>query len=210
VHALSRCCSWRRYAPRQSIIEYGDEPNNVFFVTQGKVRATYYSLSDREVTFRDLNCGELFGELSAIDGQPRSASVFALSDSLIAVMASPVFLNVLRQHEQVAVATLRRLVRLVRELSERVIEFSTLAVRDRIHAELLRLAYASVPAGKIAVIYPVPKHADIANRVSTHREAVSRELNNLARSGLIEKRAGTLVIQDIAALTRMVHEALPN
>ncbi len=58
------------------------------------------------------------------------------------------------------------------------------------------------------MISPAPTHAEIASRISTHREAVTRELNSLARAKLIEKRGTTLVIREIAALTRLVEDAL--
>ena len=71
--------------------------------------------------------------------------------------------------------------------------FSTLAVSNRIQAELLRLASLAPRAGKSARIAPAPTHTDIASRVSTHREAVTRELNRLSRAGLIERAGGVNV-----------------
>ncbi len=59
-----------------------------------------------------------------------------------------------------------------------------------------------------AVISPVPTHADFAARVSTHREAVTRELNALERAGLIARQRGTLIIADFARLARSVEEVL--
>ena len=57
------------------------------------------------------------------------------------------------------------------------------------------------------VITPVPTHSDIASRVSTHREAVTRELNDLVRIGLLELPQGNdLVIRDMAELERLVAE----
>jgi CRP-like cAMP-binding protein len=97
---------------------------------------------------------------------------------------------------------------LVRLLSARVFEFSALAVRNRIHAELLRLAREHMDAGNTAAISPSPTHADIASRISTHREAVTREYHNLSESGLIEQRRGKLVIHDIARLETMVREVM--
>ena len=60
--------------------------------------------------------------------------------------------------------------------------------------------------GKTAVFQPAPTHADIASRVSTHREAVTRELNHLAQIGLLERRTGALVITDVPGLAHMVEE----
>jgi CRP/FNR family transcriptional regulator, cyclic AMP receptor protein len=103
---------------------------------------------------------------------------------------------------------LRRLTRLVRALSDRVVELSTLTVQRRIQMELLRLAREASPGQKSAVISPAPTHAELATRVSTHREAVTRGLGELTRAGIVEKRGGTLVIRDVEALAAMVNEAL--
>jgi len=61
---------------------------------------------------------------------------------------------------------------------------------------------------KRAVISPAPTHAEIASRISTHREAVTRELNELARAKLIEKRGADLIVCDVAMLESMVEESM--
>jgi CRP/FNR family transcriptional regulator, cyclic AMP receptor protein len=206
LQALERRCRFRRFTANQPVVAYQDPGSDVYFILHGRVRVRFYAASGREVTFRDLGAGQVFGELSAIDGKARSAHVVAITESVVASMSAAAFWDCLRQHEAVSRAVLQRLAGMVRMLSERVVEFSTLAVRNRIHAELLRLAREGVRQGNTAVITPAPTHADIASRVSTHREAVTRELSDLARSGLVEKRGHSLVICDVEALQRMVDE----
>lgn len=203
---LARLCNGRRYTAQQRILSHKDRTEDVYFIISGKVRVTIYSLAGKEITFRDQGAGEMFGELGAIDGEPRSAHVMALEDSLVASMSSETFWEVLESYPEVAAFTLRRLANLVRLLSERVFEFSTLAVRNRIHAELLRLARENAGEDNTAVIAPAPTHADIASRISTHREAVTREYHDLAEAGVIAQRRGELVIRDVARLETMVRE----
>jgi CRP-like cAMP-binding protein len=150
----------------------------------------------------------MFGEISAIDSQPRSLSVVALTEMLVAIMPAYVFRELLREYHQSATAMMLRLTTLVRCLSDRVVEFSTLGVRDRIRVELLRLARKSSPGQNTAVIFPVPTHTEIANRISTHREAVTRELGNLCRAGLLERHKGSLVIRDVDKLSTIVSDVL--
>jgi CRP/FNR family transcriptional regulator, cyclic AMP receptor protein len=206
--ALSRRCQWRRYHAHQIILGYQDDSREVFFVVRGQVRVTFFSESGREVAFRDLPAGEMFGELSAIDGLPRSCTVVALADTMVAVMSATLFWHLLREHEALNAGILRRLTRLVRALSERVVEFSTLTVQRRIQVELLRLAREAAPGQKCAVVFPAPTHAEPANRVSSHREAVTRALGELARAGIVQKRRGTLVIRDVETLAAMANEVL--
>jgi CRP/FNR family cyclic AMP-dependent transcriptional regulator len=210
VAALSRRCRWRRYGPGQTILQRQDESREVFFVVRGRVCAVYHSASGREIRFCDLPAGEIFGEFAAIDGEPRSADIVSVTDTLIASMSADTFWDVLRRDESVLAATLRRLTQIIRAHLQRVVEFTTLPVRSRVHAELLRLAHLSSPGPTrtTVVIAPAPTHAEIASRISTHREAVTRELNELARAELIEKRGGMLVIRNVAALAEMVEETL--
>jgi predicted transcriptional regulator len=87
-----------------------------------------------------------------------------------------------------------------------VYEFSTLAVNNRIQAELLRLASLGQREGNSARLEPAPTHSEIASRISTHREAVSRELNRLSRIGIIERQHGALIVRDLGRLAAMLHE----
>ncbi len=210
LDALARQCRWRRYAAHQCIISHQDETDDVYFIVHGQVRVTVFSSSGKEIAFRDLPSGKSFGELSAIDGAPRSATVIALNDTVLASMSAEAFRRVLSDYPDVAAKTLHYLASLVRKLSDRVFEFSALAVRNRIHAELLRLARDQGVEENKAVISPAPTHADIASRVSTHREAVTRELSALARDGRIERRDRSIVVNDVAWLAQLVDKGLGN
>jgi CRP-like cAMP-binding protein len=202
--SVAHRCAWRSYQPEQQIMGQADETREVHFIVAGRVRANLYSPDGHEVTFRDLGVGEMIGELAALDPAPRSANIVALAPTTTASLKANEFSLVLRDHPEVAAATLRRLVRLVRALSDRVYEFSTLAVRNRIQAELLRLGRDGKTAGNTARIEPAPTHAEIASRIATHREAVTRELGELARAGLVERDGTALVIRDVGRLARLV------
>lgn len=203
---LAASCRLHRFSKNQVVVRVRDETNDVYFIVSGLVRATIYSVSGKEVTFRDIGPGEVFGDLSAIDDLPRSSTVVTLQDSLILSMSSAVFWKTMEAHPSVATVELKRLTALIRLLSDRVFEFTTLGVRNRIHAELLRLAQDHSTGDNTAEISPAPKHADIASRISTHREAVTRELNELEHAGLIERSGGAIVIRDVARLANMVKE----
>src|SRR4029079_13465027 len=83
--------TWRRYGPREPIVDYLDVSDEVFFVAAGEVCVTIYSLAGRAVSFRNLVTGDIFGEYAAIDGEPRSASVEARTSCLIASMTAKEF-----------------------------------------------------------------------------------------------------------------------
>jgi CRP-like cAMP-binding protein len=207
LEQIQQRCSWRQYGTGEAIVEYLDESDDVFFITAGEVRVTLYSITGKVVNLRDLGTGEVFGEYPAIDGGPRSASVEARTNCVIASMPAGAFQELLLTEPRVAQAMLPQLVTKIRALTTRVYEFSTLAVNNRIQAELLRLANLAPREGNSARITPAPTHVEIASRVSTHREAVTRELNRLCRLGIAERRGSALLVKDVDRLAEMVHEA---
>jgi CRP/FNR family cyclic AMP-dependent transcriptional regulator len=206
--AIARRLRAVRHPAGKAVVAQDSAHDEVFFILGGTVRATFHGAAGKDVQFRDQHAGEMFGELSAIDGRPRSAEVTALSEVFLAVVGAADFLDIATSHPVVARRLLGRLAGLVRALSDRVVEFSTLGVSNRIHGELLRLAREFGIADNRAVIRPAPTHADIASRVSTHREAVTREIATLARAGILERGRGQLVVLDCARLETLVTEVM--
>ncbi|RYF77419.1 MAG: Crp/Fnr family transcriptional regulator [Comamonadaceae bacterium] len=206
LDALAQACRWQHVPADRPLLLRAQDRGEVFLLVSGTVRVTTYGANGRQVTFRDLPAGEVLGDLAALDGQPRSADVITLEDSLVAVLERDQFLALLRELPDLALRVMQRLAKLVRELSERVIDLSTLGVQHRLHAELLRLAHEAGMADNRARLAPAPRHLDLAARVSTNREQITRELNALVRAGLLRKETGALVLTDVAQLARKVAE----
>ncbi len=196
IRQLDTQCSWRTASANEWIVDYQDASNDVFFVVRGTVRVKIQSVSGREVLLREINAGEFFGELAAIDNQARSAGILAMTDVTIARMPASVFRKAVHTHADVCDQLLGLLAGQVRMLANRVNEFTNLDVRHRIYAELLRLSRPEPARAGRALISPPPVHAEIAARVSTRREAVARELKTLERAGLVERRRGAIVLTD--------------
>ncbi|MEE9533585.1 MAG: Crp/Fnr family transcriptional regulator [Acidimicrobiia bacterium] len=205
---VASSCHFERFDAKRQIIAYQDDSGNVFFIVSGTVRVVIHSLSGKEISYRDLEGGEMFGELAAIDGEQRSASVVAVTETLLVAMPESAFREAIKIHPTVAEAVLQRLTRLVRLYSQRLYEMRTLDVQSRIRAELVRLAEDSLAEDNTATISPLPTSADIAARVNTRREAVSRELASLTRRCLIERRQKSLMIRDFAGLNQLVESML--
>jgi hypothetical protein len=77
-------------------------------------------------------------------------------------------------------------------------------VQERVYGELLRLAKQAGVAGNAARIDPAPRHSDLASKISTYREQVTRELSAMAKQGLLQRCDRALVIPDIARLEKIV------
>ncbi len=207
VKRIKSRCVCRRYGPREPIVSHLDSSDDVYFLLTGDVQVTILASDGKAVTFRELGPGGIFGEYAAIDGRPRSASVESRTNCLVASIQAAAFRELLETEPSFAKKLLEHFVAEIRELTTRVYEFSTLAVRYRIQAEVLRLASLSARQGKVGRISPAPTHAEIASRTSTHREAVTRELNRLAKMGILEQRSRVLWVRDLDRLTALVQDA---
>jgi CRP/FNR family cyclic AMP-dependent transcriptional regulator len=206
VQRLENACSWRRAAAKEWVVDHEAQGTDVFLVLQGHVRVIV-SIGGRDTILRDIQAGEFFGELAALDLKPRSAGIVAITDSLLACLPAAAFHRAIHEHPEVCDQVLAILVGQIRMLANRASESSGLSMRYRLLAELLRLARPIASTPDTPVVSPPPTHAELAARVSSHREAVTRELSALERAGLIARRRGAIVLLEAARLRQMVAEA---
>jgi CRP-like cAMP-binding protein len=200
----ARLCTWTAHDADVEILGESEHSTDIFFVVRGEVVAKSYSASGREVTFNTIRAGQLFGEFSAIDGQPRSASVRTVGKVVIARMTSTAFRDFLARHPGVALVFAEHLVGKIRALSKRVFEYSTLSVRYRIRSELLRMCQGQPEKEGQVSLDPSPTHYELATRLSTHREAVSRELSYLAARKVIKLDRRRIRVLDLKRLQASV------
>lgn len=205
---LEKRCTWKDYKPDEQIIDRDSENRDVFFVVGGAVRIVNYSYSGREVSYDDIRSGGMFGELSAIDGKRRSASVVALRRTLVGALAPETFKRVLREHPEFALAVIERLTAIIRASNDRIMDLSTLGAYTRVYGEILRLARTNAKdEDESAVIDPLPVHSDLAARCGTTRETVARAISDLIKKRVAEKLGSGLKIVDLSALMDIVEGA---
>lgn len=193
-------CVTRNYGKGAHILTEQDQSTDVLFILEGTARITSTTPSGKEVIYDELGAGDITGEFSAVDGLPRSASVGALTDCLVARMSSANFIKVMNTTPSVATKLVELLVVKIRRLSERVFEVSALSVRERVRRELLRLATEGTRLGQGVVIRPAPTHYEIAARIGSHREAVTREFNRLEENRIVEIRRRQIRIVNLDLL----------
>lgn len=200
---------WRRYVAEEQILDRDSETRDVFFVVEGSVDVINFSLSGREVAYGQVRAGGYFGEMAAIDGRRRSANIVANQDSLVFIVPSDAFMEILNTHVSAAMVVLRRLAHIVRTADDRIMDLSTLRAVQRVYVEVLRLAIEVEPGEWM--IKSMPTQRDIARRASTSRETVARVLSQLAKGGIVERKGRTLHVLDherLGALTEAGDEDL--
>jgi CRP-like cAMP-binding protein len=201
---FERRCIWRHARAKEWLLEQNDVGTDIYFLTSGAVRVLITPSPDREIILGEVEAGGYFGEMAAIDGQPRSAGILAITDATIASMPAPVFREIVHKYPDVSEQLLQQLVARIRMLDQRVHEFSSMHVKHRIYSELLRRSRPDPTNERQAIVSPPPVHSDIAARVSTRREMVARELKALERKGLMLKRRGAFVLTNVPELMQML------
>jgi CRP/FNR family transcriptional regulator, cyclic AMP receptor protein len=203
---LDRQCVWLKTPAGAWLIDQSASDRDVYFIMTGHLRAVL-NVARQDLIFSDMHAGSIFGELAAFDGAPRALSVFAVNDSVVAKMPGPVFVETMFSHRPLAEAVISTLIDRLRAMTARVGELGALNVRARVQAELLRLARPDHDDPKRAVIVTPPNQSELAARINTRRETVSREINALERNGLIERRRGAIVITDALRLSAAIEAA---
>ena len=186
----------------EEIIGYLDRDDSVFFVVDGKVRVNMISAGGRQITYQILDTGEMFGELSAIDGLPRSASVVAETDVVLAKMSAADFLKLASSDASLVLMAMKRLTSLSRWLAARVFEYHAYNVKGRVYLELLRLTEKEPSKESLIKI----SDRDMASRVGTTRENVTRICGDLKQNGLIQRNHEGITVLDRARLEGMLDE----
>ena len=183
------------------VISEAQSSTEVYFVVSGRIQVCAFTQNGKQIHFEELDAGKMFGELTAIDRMERSSDCIAVTSTTLAVLSADNFEKLIDEYKPVRDALVSRLVFLVRWHMRKVYEFTTFPVSQRVRFELLRIA-SKYPASKDGIVLlEVPTHAEIAARISTHREAVTREIKILELSGAISWGKGKHIVHDVTQLT---------
>ena len=160
-----------------------------------------------EITIATVGAGNALGEIAAIDGLGRTATIIAESDCAVAEMQAADFCTLLGNYAQIGLDLLRRWASVIRQLDEKISFLATGSPDQRVYAELVRLAKPTSQGGDRWTIPEMPAHREFAMWAQTSREVVIRVLADLTRTGMIERRAKTLHIHDYDGLRRLAANA---
>ncbi|MDQ6885906.1 MAG: Crp/Fnr family transcriptional regulator [Gemmatimonadota bacterium] len=196
-----------RSYPRSSVILFEDDPgDSLFIVRQGRVKVVLIGEDGREVILGILGVGSHFGELSLIDGEPRSAHVIAMDESLLIVLRREDFRRRVQESPSVAWALLGELSRRLRRADAKIGSLVLLDVDGRIARLLLDAADESASAG--GVIEKRLTHQTIAQIIGASRETVSRAMRDFQTRGLIAVQRRQVIISDRPGLEKLAHVRL--
>lgn len=196
---LAARCGWRHYRAGQTIITGGSGERDFLFIVEGRAQVIDVTERGREVVYAEIAAGGHVGELAAIDGGLRSASVVAVTACLIAALPVAEFRALLLRHAQISLDLLEDVVRMVRVADLRITELSTMGAVERICRELLR---RSEPHGGDApfAVRALPTQETLAALTGTTRETVGKIMMQLTHAGLVRRRQRSLLLIDLERL----------
>lgn len=193
----------RRFRRGAVLFREGERSDGVFLVLEGRVKVSYFTDAGREIVLSVRGPGDLLGELSTLDGEPRSASGIAMGTVEAVLVPAEAFLAFLEAHPRVSLALLRMLSRRLREATRRRIEYGAYDTLGRVARRLVELAReGTLPAGTEIEIPLRLSQEELAGWVGASREAVSKALRVLRRRGWVATHRRGVVILDLEALRR--------
>lgn len=209
---LASECDWRRFTRGDIIVSAGQgmQSGDVWLVARGGVRLARTTGPDGRIAYSDIDAGGQFGEMSLFGVDDPGLTVMAREDCALAIMPEKVFVGLLGREESVSRALLTQYAKLLRQRDAASVAASTTLPgttgTQRIYGELLALGEPRLASGEIRpglFIARLPRHRDLADRLSTTEEVVAGAIADLIRLGVAEREYPGLLITDEEAMRNL-------
>jgi len=189
----------QRFGRDEVIARHGDPVEHLIVVASGRSRLVHTSASGREQTVRLLEPGDFTGELGLFVPSLQEGDLIALTESTVCLVPRQAVQSLLERHPEVSRRLVQSLVKRLAETEQLLVDISLRDVGSRLAATLWRLGERQVPPEAPAADRPpqpvsvtIPfSWAQLAVRLGTTPESLSRALRTLVRKGLIEHRGSS-------------------
>jgi CRP/FNR family transcriptional regulator, cyclic AMP receptor protein len=183
----------KSYPKNAVVITEGEQGDSLFAVMSGRVKVFIGDEEGREIILKMLGPGDVFGEMSVIDRQPRSASVSTLEPCVFRVLSHSSFEVCLERAPRIAIGVMNALAKRLRDADRKISTLALMDVYGRVAHTLLELAVQT--NGKLQVGQKLSQQ-DIANMVGASREMVNRILKDLSERGYITVESKSITIHN--------------
>jgi CRP/FNR family cyclic AMP-dependent transcriptional regulator len=199
--SLAQDFSARRFQQGETIFFQGDPGQALYLIETGRVRIYVQDDSGQESSVIYYSAGDIFGELAAIDGLPRSASAIAADEMIVHVLTRERLRAHLLASPQLAYNFMQALAVRVRYSTLQVGSLTLHDVPSRLARKLLELAqgYGRVETNGVRIDMPLTQ-SDLASLIGATRESTNKALGNFKRSGIISMEQNHITIIDPEAL----------
>ena len=191
LDAIVALASTTQVAKKSIVVQEGELGNALYVILRGSVKISYYAPDGREVVLSLLQEGSIFGEMSLLDKQPRSATVSTLEDSKLAQIRQKDFERLLLNQPQITLKLLTEVVSRLRRTSMVLERISTMDVPHRLYDYIQDYCnrFGKEDADGFSSV-KLPTHQLIADQLSTSRETISRAISALKKEEIILPSAG--------------------
>jgi CRP/FNR family transcriptional regulator/CRP/FNR family cyclic AMP-dependent transcriptional regulator len=180
----------------KTIFHQSDNYTDLYIVLKGSVRAVLVNTEGQELILATFHSGDFFGEMSLLDGKPRSATVVAMEDSTLGRLKRDEFLAAVKEDPMIAIELLSALVQRMRMTDEMLGSITFLDVSQRVMKVIRQIAVESGvrdPETGCVKISKLP-HKEVAALTGASREAISKSIKVLVFKGLIREVKGAYLI----------------
>lgn len=194
----------RRFKRGSFLLTEGEVSDHVAIVLSGRVKVSSFTAEGREIVLAVRGPGELLGELSALDGGPRVASVSALEPVEALLVPAERFERFLQDHARMAVLLLQMLSRRLRDAERKRVEFGAFDTPGRVARRLLELVdrYGQPDGSGLRIALSLTQD-ELAGWTGASREAVSKALRHFRDRGWVQTGRRSILVLDVEALRTM-------
>lgn len=205
---LLKNCQCLRLPGKKRVYRRGDAGEEMCIILSGGVKASTMSPDGKEIIFDLLSEGDFFGELSLLDGRPRTATVTTLVPSVLAVLRRDFLMSFMESSSITAIRLLHLLACRLRAADAFLEEVIFLDSETRLAKRIMALKeiYGKV-VGSTAQIELAVSQQDIASLVGITRESVNRHLKKWERAKIISLQQGRLAIHNLPRLQELATAA---
>ena len=199
---LEGIVKFQYFQDRQVVLQQGSVGDALLLVVLGRLQVISFSEDGREVGIHFLEAGDFYGEVSVIDGQPRSSSLVSLADTVVGFLPKATANELMTKHPLVAERVMRHLCKIIRDASKMHAALSVARAHARIFS-VLNNTVTVQPDSQTAVIENMPTQQTLAMMANVSRESVSRALQLLIKQGVVEKDHRRLIVLQPTVLKNM-------
>ncbi len=188
----------------EAIFYQSDDSTDLYIVFKGKVRAALLNQEGEEFVLDVFKEGDFFGEMSLLDGRPRSATAIANEDSSLGLLRRNKFLETIKNDPMIAIEMLNALVHRMRRTDEIISTLAFLDVSERLLKFFQEVAETEGMKDKNGFLkIKKQTHKELATRIGASREAISKALKILVfKKRVIDESGHFLILPDAGGFTK--------
>jgi CRP/FNR family transcriptional regulator/CRP/FNR family cyclic AMP-dependent transcriptional regulator len=200
LQAVANICTKRTITPG-TVLFKEKEPGNVFYIVfSGSVKIYTTGASGEEKILSVFKAGDSFGELSLLDGKPRSASAQTLETSVLIALVGNSFLDLLKNQFDITLGIMQELCNRLRDTNQQVHDLTFLDAHSRVLKSLIKLANRhGKREGNVISVKMVLNYDEISQLAGVQKPVLMQVMRVLEERGILNMTTGDMRL-DLAKL----------